>query len=630
MGYNIKQLLVPIVVISDTLTKPAKRTQVNSNMRQKFTPPINVVLALLLMLTSGAMAQVTLDSEPEAEEDKFLQFEQAFQFSMDVQPDSINLHWDIIPDYYLAREMFRVEGYYFDSDGQGREAQLDLVYDEGKVKFDPYFGKEIESYYQQANIRFAVPAEVKQLQLLVRAQGCSPTLCYPPETMRLEVDLDRGTHTTIADLTAKPSGTSGGTLAGSGAGGEQAVPFFGLTLFFALLGGIILNAMPCVFPVLSIKALSFVSSSGNDHAHHVHGWAYTAGTVTTFVLVGGAVAALGATWGSHLSNPWVVGALFALFLVMGLSLSGFMNIGTRFMGVGQSLTQRGGLQGSFFTGALAVVVATPCTVPFMAPALAVALTQPGFATVAIFATLGFGMALPFLLLSYSPKFAAMLPKPGAWMEVFKQSLSFPMYLTAVWLFSVLAVQLTSFAKQDVLYISWLIAAAAFAAFAVWMFTKNPISDRGKKVLGMAVSASFIAAVGIVYSAKDLSSDEGWQTYSPELVAELRSQGRPVFVNLTAAWCITCHANERVALSRDEVKQTAQSLNIAMVKGDYTNEDPRIKALLDEYRRVGVPTYFMFPADPSQPPEILRQLLTVDYVVEVMRRSAETGNIAAVQ
>lgn len=612
---------------------------INSIMRRLTTSMGQSVSTaiLALMFTAVpvlALAQEKLDSTntdllastPASSQDEFLPPEEAYKFSMDVQPDLVTLHWDIVPDYYLDRDQFAVKAYYFDESGEGREAPLDVQYEKGKRGYEPLLEKEVEKFFDQTSIRFTPPPGIQTYQLEVRSQGCAPTLCYPPQMMRLEVDMDRGTYQMIGKITAKPAG--GGLVATSGNEASGAAPLFAVTLLFALLGGIILNAMPCVFPVLSIKALSFVSSSGDKHAHHVHGWAYTAGTVSTFIIVGGLVAALGATWGSHLSNPFVVGGLTLLFLLMGLSLSGFLNIGTRFMGVGQSLTTRGGLQGSFFTGALAVVVATPCTVPFMAPALAVALTQPGIKTLAIFSMLGFGMALPFLLLSYSPKLAAVLPKPGAWMEVFKQSLSFPMYLTAIWLASVLAAQVTNVAKPDILFFSWLIAAAAFAGFAVWMFSKNPASDRGKKILGMAVSASFIAAIGIVYSARDLSSDEGWQTYSPELVAELRSQGRPVFINLTAAWCITCHANERVALSREAVQQTARTLNVAMVKGDYTNEDPRIKALLDEYHRVGVPTYLMFPADTGKPAEILPQILTVDTVVEAMQRSAGATAIAA--
>jgi thiol:disulfide interchange protein DsbD len=605
--------------------------------------PSAISALLLALLASIAFGQDALQSDagnslPSSpttlQEDEFIQPEDAFQFSIDVQPDAITLHWDIVPNYYLAKEMFRVSAYYFDEQGEGQEAALDLSYEKGKISYDPYFEKDVEKYFTQTNVRFPPPTNVRNFQLEVISQGCSPTLCYPPYRNRLAINLDRGTYETIAQITAKPdAGSGGGLLSSAGTSGDDVQAMTAtialIALASAFIGGILLNAFPCVFPILSIKALSFVSSHQSGHSQHLHGWAYTAGAVITFMAFGLIAAALDAVWGAHLGNPYFSVPLLILFVVMGLSLSGFFNIGTQLMGVGQSLTVRQGLQGSFFTGALAVVVATPCTIPFMASALAVAMSQPGPITVAIFAVLGFGMALPFLLLSYSPKFAGLLPKPGPWMETFKHSMSFPMYLTAIWLFSIVAAQLTNLPQQNITFIAWLTAAIAFAAFAVWLFGKNPASDRGKKILGMAVSTSFIAAVGIAYSAKDLSSDEGWQSYSPELVAELRSQGRPVFVNLTAAWCITCHANERVALSRDEVQRTAQTLNVAMVKGDYTNEDPRIKALLDEYRRVGVPTYLMFPADTSKPPEILPQILTVNTVVAAMQRSVGDTAVAAV-
>ncbi len=624
-----QQQLAEIVVFSASLHQENSKST-NSIMRKLIAS-----IFLLSLFASNTQAQdafqsdlsqPSLDSDANsvtAVEEEFVPADEAFKLSIDVQPETLTISWDILPKYYLDRDQFRVKGFYLDDNGEGREVPLDLDIDEGIVKYEPLLEKDIEKIYDQANIRMPTPTGMQKLQLEIRSQGCSTILCYPPKIKRIEVDLDRGTYAFIDRLTAKPAAIAGSMTPG----GQQAPPFIGLTLLFALLGGLILNAMPCVFPVLSIKALSFVSASGDGHSHRTHGWAYTAGTVTTFMLVGGLVAAMGSTWGSHLSNPYVVGALFLLFLVMGLSLSGFIYFGTSFMGMGQSLTTKKGLKGSFFTGALAVVVATPCTMPFMAAALAVALSQPGPMTLAIFATLGFGMALPFLLLSYSRRFADLLPKPGPWMEVFKQSLSFPMYLTAIWLFSVLVALVTNFPPDTVEYIALLVGAAAFAAFAVWMFSKNPVTNNGKKILGMAVATSAIAAIGITFSAEELSSDEGWQAYSPELVADLRNQGKPVFVNLTAAWCITCHANERVALSRKEVKSVAESLNIAMVKGDYTNEDPRITALLNEYRRVGVPTYLMFPADPNKPAEVLPQILSVDTVVAAMERSAGNSAVA---
>jgi len=291
------------------------------------------------------------------------------------------------------------------------------------------------------------------------------------------------------------------------------------------------------------------------------------------------------------------------------------------MGVGQSLTTRQGLQGSFFTGVLAVVVASPCTAPFMAPALGVALTQSPIVALSIFAALGFGMALPFLLLSYSPKLASLLPQPGPWMEVLKQALAFPLYLTAVWLLWVMGKQTGVDATAVV------ICGAIAIVFAIWLLQKKPESKIGKALVHITTIASLAVAIGFAVKADEFGKDDYWQDYSPELVASMREQGRPVFINLTAAWCITCHANERVALGRDAVKETAEALNVVMVKGDYTNEDPRIHALLNQYRRPSVPLYLMFPADSSKPPEILPQLLTQSTVIEAMERAANPKAVA---
>lgn len=556
-------------------------------------------------LTGGAIAA-----------NEFLKVDEAYVLSVDVAPDTLTLHWDIAPEYYLYKDNFRVKAY-----SDGREIPLELSYEKGKVKYDDYFEKEMEVFYDQTNLRAPMPAGVESMQLAITSQGCADAgLCYPPYTENYEVDLTSGTASPIAAITAKPeppsgSGGSGGSLADSGA-----TPFFGYTLLLALLGGMILNLMPCVFPVLSIKAMSLMSTAGSNHSHRVHGWVYTAGAVTSFLIIGGVILGIRAAggqadWGKQLQSPVFVSLMFYLFLVMGLSLSGFVQFGTRLMGMGQSLTTRQGMQGSFFTGVLAVVVASPCTAPFMAPALGVALTQPAGEALAVFAALGLGMALPFLAVSYSPKLSQKLPKPGPWMETLKQFLAFPLYLTAVWLLWVLGRQTGIDAAAAVT------AGAVAIAFALWLMQKKPLSKTGKTVVYMGILASAILALGVAIKSDEVGKSDMWQPYSEQLVADLRSQGRPVFVNLTAAWCITCHANERVALNREAVKQKAADLNVALVKGDWTNEDPRITELLHQYQRAGVPTYLMFPADPNAPAEILPQLLTPGIVIKAMERAA---------
>ncbi|GAB1261188.1 protein-disulfide reductase DsbD family protein [Aurantivibrio plasticivorans] len=562
-------------------------------------------------------------------QEEFLRVEEAYTLSIDASPDSLTLHWDIEPGYYLYQERYKVKA--FSVDG---EVALDLAFDKAKEKYDEYFEKDMLVYYHESNISTPLPTGLNKIQLKITSQGCADAgLCYPPYTERYEVDLNTGDSSSIDSITfGKTSGAAGGSGLGGGSGvsnnqstaslpsAAESTYFLPYILLMAVLGGLILNLMPCVFPVLSIKAMSFVSAHGNDHSHHVHGWVYTAGAVLSFMVIGGIIVAIRAAggeadWGRQLQSPLFVSLMFYLFLVMGLSLSGFVHFGSSLMGVGQSLTARQGLQGSFFTGVLAVVVASPCTAPFMAPAMGVALTQSAPVALSIFAALGLGMALPFLLLSYSPKLASLLPQPGAWMETLKQALAFPLYLTAVWLLWVLGRQTSIDAAAVV------ISGAIALGFAIWLWQKRPQSLFGKSFKYTASTLAVAAAIMIAVKADKLFQHHFWEDYSPEFVAEMRSLGHPVFINLTAAWCITCHANERVALSRESVIAAADELDIVLVKGDYTNEDPKIHALLNQYQRPSVPLYLMYPADPNQPPEILPQLLTPSVVIEAMQRAA---------
>jgi len=609
-------------------------------MRLHITTIIASLITLLLTLPVTLHAQETLLNDTGAstlnssalrsplnngleDEDEYLRPEQAYLLSFDVESGAISLHWNIEPEYYLYKDMFKFRAY-----SDGKEIVLKPNYSKGKIKYDEFSERDRELYFNTAEVDFTIPADVRSLQLAIGFQGCAPGLCFPPKTNYFEIDLDNGSAESIAALTAKPESingaSSGGSnnLSSSNVGAEE-TSFSLYTLLIALIGGVILNLMPCVFPILSIKALSFISSSGSSHSHHIHGWTYTAGAVSSFLIIGGiiiGIRALGgdADWGKQLQSPIFVAFMFYLFLVMGLSLSGFVHFGSSMMGIGQSLTTRQGLQGSFFTGVLAVVVASPCTAPFMAPALGVALTQSPAIALSVFAALGLGMSLPFLLLSYSPKLAALLPKPGAWMETLKQFLAFPLYITAVWLLWVLGRQTSVDAAAVV------VLGAVAIAFAIWLMQNKPKNNAAKIFIYSLTIASVAAGFGLAVKAKEFGKSELWQPYSAELVAELRNNGHPVFLNLTAAWCITCHANERVALNREAVKDTAKELNISMVKGDWTNEDPRITALMHEYKRSGVPLYLMFPADPSLPAEVLPQFLTQTTVLEAMQRAANNS------
>jgi thiol:disulfide interchange protein len=396
-----------------------------------------------------------------------------------------------------------------------------------------------------------------------------------------------------------------------------------LALAFALAGGVLLNLMPCVFPVLSLKAMGLAAHAHERPRARRHGLLYLAGVLVAFAALAGALLALRAAgeqlgWGFQLQVPWVVGALALVMLAMGLSLSGVFEVGGSWMGTGQSLAGRDDGRGAFFTGVLAVVVASPCTAPFMGPALGFAVTQSAASAMAVFLALGLGLALPIVLLSFLPGLAARLPRPGAWMVTFKQLMAFPLYLTAVWLLWVLGRQV------GVDGLGLLLAGAVALSFALWLLGR---SGRAWRAVGIA--AGFAGALAALHALPTGTTDGSPSTavagtaaepWSPERLQELRNQGGPVLVNMTAAWCITCLANERVALSSDSFRQRLASTGTAYLKGDWTHRDARITEYLARFGRNGVPLYVLYPAGGGEP-EVLPQLLTPDLVDAALTRAA---------
>jgi len=386
-------------------------------------------------------------------------------------------------------------------------------------------------------------------------------------------------------------------------------------LALALIGGLILNIMPCVLPVLSIKALSF---AGGVHAGEArrHGLLYLAGVMATFlalasvlIILREAGAAVG--WGFQLQEPWVTSALALLFFVIGLNLLGVFSIGGSLQDAGGALTQRGGDAGAFFTGALAVIAATPCTAPFMAGAIGAALTQPTAITLAIFAALAFGFALPLTLLHFAPGLQKLIPKPGAWMERVRNVLAFPMFAAAVWLVWVLAAQAGA---DGVAGLLGLMAAIGFAVFvARWGRTWLII---GAAAIALTAAFTWRPLLGIETEAHLVS--EPW---SGARVNELRGEGRGVFVNFTAAWCVTCKVNEAAALSQPQVAQAFAQANVAYLVGDWTNRDAEIADALAQNGRAGVPLYIYYP--PEGEPVVLPQgvLLSQDLVLETIAGDA---------
>lgn len=586
-------------------------------IRKNFLTLLAILLLPVSLLASmPTVAQGSFGGESlGAAQDEFLPVDQAYQQDFLFDANGITALFQIAPEYYLYRDklaLYRIDG--------AEKTELPLNLPKGEVIWDDYFEKETEVYRLQLEIPVAVDAD-GPLQLEIHYQGCADAgLCYPPQVRQFKLDPSDGSITplgTSAPAPTNPPSAAGGNTSG---GVDMALP---LAMLLAFAGGLLLNLMPCVFPVLSIKVLAI--SQGAQHAgqRHAHGWAYGAGVVLSFVLIAALMLALRAGgqavgWGFQLQSPVLVAALVYLFFAMGLSLSGVTELGGSLMGVGGGLGTQQGLRGSFATGVLATVVASPCTAPLMGSALGYAVTQPAASALMVFAALGAGMAAPFLLLTYIPALAERLPRPGPWMDKLKQLLAFPMYLTAVWLLWVLGRQTGSDGVAMVL------VGAVAIAFALWLWPR-PDWHWGRG--GVALAALLLAALLLPRLAPLQQSaelaDGYWQPYSPERLDSSRREGRPILVNMTAAWCITCLANEKAVLSSDEIADAVDQLDIVALKGDWTNQDTEISKLLSRYGRTSVPLYLLYPAGGGEA-QILPQVLTRDGLLQALRSAAESG------
>src|SRR5882672_7869303 len=403
-------------------------------------------------------------------------------------------------------------------------------------------------------------------------------------------------------------------------------------LLFALLGGLILNLMPCVFPVLAMKAAAFARLAGQGRGEmRRDGLAYTAGVLVSFAVMAAIVVAIRASvgevsWGFQFQSPVFSLLIAYLFFVVGLNLSGVYEIGGRFAGVGQGLAGRGGTVGSFFTGALAVIVATPCTAPFMAAALGFALSQPAPQTVAVLLAVGLGLALPYLLLSITPALQRLMPRPGPWMDRLRQFLAFPMYASAVWMIWVLTQQTGA---DGVIYA---LGGMILIAFAIWLLRIGSGASVATWVRRGLAAAAVLLAFGAALKLEDGPATaasasggpaagvnfDGWQRYSRERLNQAVAAGKPVFVDFTAAWCITCLVNERLALETPAVRHAFEQAGVVKLKGDWTNRDPEITSSLKELGRAGVPLY-LFWAPGAERPKILPQVLTEAMILSELSR-----------
>ncbi|MCO5055141.1 protein-disulfide reductase DsbD [Thermomonas sp.] len=546
---------------------------------------------------------------------------------------------------------------------------------------DEHFGN-VAVYFDQVEIRLPVARTSPRAAsgtLTVGLQGCQDNgICYPPMRRTLAVSLPTGAvndgnggsgatalnaalpapspaSATAPEAASPPAAAASASVDAAQASAPEAapapevfathealpaampertappqrtVPGLALALLLALAGGLILNLMPCVLPVLSLKALAVAQSGENTAKARRHALAYTAGVLLSMLALGALAlalrhAGLALGWGFQLQQPLVLALLALVMFGLGLNLSGLWQANVTLGGRGAALLGRSGAGGDFFTGVLAVVLATPCTAPYMGAALAYAFIGPTAGALLVFLALGLGLALPFLLIGFIPALARRLPKPGAWMETLKQFLAFPLYATAAWLVWVLA----RLRGADAVGL-WLVAAIGLA-LAAWAWTR---ARSGGARAWQPVAVLVLLALGwplarlhalprpqpVATAAQD--GDLATVAWSPQALADLRAQGRIVFVNMTADWCVTCKANERAVFAATDFRDALRAANAVYMVGDYTDVDPAITAYLQAHRAVGVPLYVVYPRGGGEG-EILPTLLTPGTVTAALGRAA---------
>ena len=427
-----------------------------------------------------------------------------------------------------------------------------------------------------------------------------------------------------------------GTLPASASAGEHGLA--GIVLF-AFLGGIILNLMPCVFPVLFIKGLALVQSSSEErHKMRRHGLVYTLGILVSFWSVVAALLILRNAghqlgWGFQFQSPGFLAVIALLLFFLGLSLAGQFEIGLTLTSAGSGLAQKSGYAGSFFTGVLAVIVATPCTAPFMGAAIGYALASSAVVTFSVFTALALGLAAPYLLLAFNPAWTRLLPRPGAWMEVLKQATSIPIFGTVIWLVWVYN------QSAGAIGLVALLSAFLLLAIAGWILGRWPAKIVGTiaavLVLALAVALPLAAVQQLPPageaagpSSTATASKTKWEAFTPELVEKYRNQGKAVFVDFTASWCLSCQVNERVVLDRDDVQQKLLSSGVVLVRADWTKRDEVIAQTLSGLGRSGVPAYVLYPADPKAAPHVLPEVLTPGIILDALDGIKATKTVQA--
>jgi thiol:disulfide interchange protein len=551
------------------------------------------------LLTGGNPNGIALGDAP-------LPAEQAFVFeAIPSGAHEISARFTMPKGYYLYRDKTSF------ALSSAADAQLAAPrWPAGVTHEDSSFGKTTV-YFDQVDVPLAVTRKgdaAQPLSLSASFQGCRENgICYPVMSRSVNLTLPAGGADGSATGQAQGSEPS---IAATGAVAQQARPATAAddnapqgsllaALLAALLGGLVLNLMPCVLPVLSLKAISLVEGGESPQAARKHVLFYTAGVLISFAMVGLAViilrkAGLAYGWGFQLQHPLFVAVLVYVVVAIGLSMSGLFQFGAGLAGAGQQLTTRSGAAGDFFTGVLAVVVASPCTAPFMGSALAFALASSTVAALSIFLALGLGLALPFLLIGFIPGLSRFLPRPGAWMETFKQLLAFPMYLTAVWLIWVLGEQ---YGVNGVDAVGLILIGVVLLTVGLWWYERSRYDAGGWRMLAVVALLLALpplyALSGLEQKSSSRAEVSGQTAFNPTKLAELRKSGKPVFVDIGADWCTTCKVNEHAVLATDAFHDLIKRTDTTLMVGDWTNPDPDIEAFLAQFHAVGVPLYVVF-------------------------------------
>ena len=439
----------------------------------------------------------------------------------------------------------------------------------------------------------------------------------------------------------QPAGTASATVTGSEipAGPVPVTPLLWKMLLFAFIGGLILNVMPCVLPVIALKILGFVGQARNEPRRvRQLGLIYALGVLVSFIILSGLVIGVRAAghkagWGMQFGNPQFLVVLASAVTLVALNLFGLfeVNMGGKVMGAAGALASRHGAAGAFFNGVLATLLATPCTAPFLSIALGFAFTQSSGIIILMFVVIGLGLAAPYVVLSWKPGCLRFLPEPGAWMENFKVAMGFPMLATAVWLFSLITIYYGSRSW-------WFGIFLVILSLAAWVYGQFVQRSRTHRRLGLA-TALVVIVVGYVYTLEEQlgwrspavetkaagvyqSNPDGidWQRWSPAAVASARAQGRPVLVDFTADWCLTCQVNKRIAIDIPSVRARLRAINAVSFLGDYTRLPDEITTELNRYGRAGVPLVLVFPKDAGKPPIVLPELLTPGIVQAALEKA----------